>query len=346
MPGTTLKASPARRTVGTAVRRCGALRVLAGRDRLGRGGEGQQRVDALVGRRARVRAAPVRGHAQRAGRLAARRPRPRRPRPAGRPRSTGRRRSPRSAGRGRRARCATPRRTRAAARPRRSRSCASASARRTPRASTSPPFMSIVPEPRSCSPSRVSGRCSSWATTVSRWPSSSSRREPEPVRRMSRSGAWSGEEHSHALDRRLVGRQRRDERGGLVGAVDVAAGRRDRHERLELALGAGRDGGGVLSDPRIHGSRTLSRHGLWTPRRRSRPGLRPGGHGRELPALRAPRAAGRAALLSRRRDHGLHQAVLLLPRPRRRHERAGRGGRRHLRPGRRHPTRRSPPTTG
>ena len=104
MPGTTLNASPTCSTVGTAVRRCGALRVLAARHRLGRRGQREQRVDPLVGRRARVRAAPVRGHAQRAGRLAPRRPRPRgRRRPAGRPRSTGRRRSPRSAGRGRRA---------------------------------------------------------------------------------------------------------------------------------------------------------------------------------------------------------------------------------------------------
>ena len=71
MPGTTLKASPAWSTVGTAVSRCGPVRILAARDRLGRRGQRQQRVDALVGRRARVRAAPVRGHAQRAGRLAA-----------------------------------------------------------------------------------------------------------------------------------------------------------------------------------------------------------------------------------------------------------------------------------
>ena len=39
----------------------------------------------------------------------------------------------------------------------------------------------------------------------------------------------------HALDRRLVRRERRAQRGALVGAVDVAGGRRDRHQRLELA---------------------------------------------------------------------------------------------------------------
>src|SRR4051794_34746651 len=64
-----------------------------------------------------------------------------------------------------------------------------------PMARTSPPFMSTEPEPTSCSPTRVSGLWASWATTVSRWPSSSARREPVPRRRATRSGAWPGEEH-------------------------------------------------------------------------------------------------------------------------------------------------------
>src|SRR4051812_16037552 len=69
-----------------------------------------------------------------------------------------------------------------------------ASARRTPRASTSPPFMSTVPEPTRRSSSRRSGRWSSCPITVSTWPSRSTRFVPAPGRRISRSGAWSAEE--------------------------------------------------------------------------------------------------------------------------------------------------------
>src|SRR5829696_8645654 len=55
--------------------------------------------------------------------------------------------------------------------------------------------MSTLPEPTSFSPSRASGRWSACATTVSRCPSSRIRLLPVPVRRASRSGAWSGLEH-------------------------------------------------------------------------------------------------------------------------------------------------------
>src|SRR3954447_16963641 len=55
--------------------------------------------------------------------------------------------------------------------------------------------MSTLPEPTSLSPSRVSGRWSPCATTVSMWPSSRTFREPVPRRCATRSGAWSGEEH-------------------------------------------------------------------------------------------------------------------------------------------------------
>ena len=55
-----------------------------------------------------------------------------------------------------------------------------------------------------------------------------------------------------ALDLRLVRRERRRDRRGLVGAVDVAARRGDGDERLELARRAGRDGAGVLLDPVVH----------------------------------------------------------------------------------------------
>ncbi len=234
-----------------------------------------------------------------------------------------------------RRRRATPRRRPAAARPPRTRARARrARAERRARARRRPSCRSR-PSPGAARRRACSGRCSSWATTVSRWPTSSSRREPEP-RQARRAGRRRDRARSTAiaLDRRLVRRQRRDERGGLLRAVHVAAGRRDRDERLELALGAGRDGGGVLCDPRLHGFRTLSRNGLCTARGRSRPRLRPGGHGRDLPPLRPPRAARRAALLSRAtRPPVCTQAVLLLPRPLRRHERTRRGGRRHLPPG-------------
>src|SRR5215217_2053436 len=65
----------------------------------------------------------------------------------------------------------------------------------TPSDSTTPPFMSTAPEPTSLSPSRSSGRCAVWATTVSTWPSSRMRRAPVPASRATRSSAWSGEEH-------------------------------------------------------------------------------------------------------------------------------------------------------
>ena len=134
------------------------VRVVVAGDRLGGGGEREQRVAPAVGRRAGVRGAPVGGHADRARPPcgAPRRPRRRR-RCARRPRSTGTRPSRRSARRGRRPPCATPRRRPAAARPPRRPPGRSASARSAPSASTTPPFMSTVPEPTSRSPSRVSG---------------------------------------------------------------------------------------------------------------------------------------------------------------------------------------------
>ena len=55
--------------------------------------------------------------------------------------------------------------------------------------------MSTLPEPSSCSPTRSSGRCSAWATTVSTWPTSSALPAPVPCRRATRSSAWPGEEH-------------------------------------------------------------------------------------------------------------------------------------------------------
>ena len=114
--GTTLNASPARTTVGTAVSRSVAGGVGARGDQPGGLAEREQGVAALLRRGARVRRDPVRADAQRGrrlalgdhGLLAAGR--------AGRPRSRGRRRSRRSAPCGRSRRSATPRRRRRAGR--------------------------------------------------------------------------------------------------------------------------------------------------------------------------------------------------------------------------------------
>ena len=187
---------------GGQPRRAG--RVVAGGDGLGGGGEREQRVAAAVGRRAGVRAAAV---ARRRGSspppCAARR-RPRRRPSSRRPRSTGRRRSPRSARRGRSPPSATPRRRRAAARARRSSSGRLANARSAPIDRITPPFMSTVPEPTSCSPARVSGLCWACATTVSMWPTSSTRRAAGAVQARHEVLGVVGRGARHALDGRLV----------------------------------------------------------------------------------------------------------------------------------------------
>ena len=181
-PGTTLNASPERMhgRDGGQVRR--AVGVVARGDRLGGRGEREQRVAAAVGRRARVRGAPVAGDVDRARGLAAHDDALVAVRPARRPRSTGTASKPAkratwpnargapllvaheqqrdlgvalgALGEARAARRARARR-RPSCRPRRSR--------------------------RSCSPSRCSGLCSAWATTVSTWPSSRALRAPVPV---------------------------------------------------------------------------------------------------------------------------------------------------------------------
>ena len=76
------------------------------------------------------------------------------------------------------------------------RSGARASARRTPSASTTPPFMSTVPEPTMRSSARSAGRWSRWATTVSTWPRRSTLRPPVPRTRASKSGACPGDEQA------------------------------------------------------------------------------------------------------------------------------------------------------
>ena len=201
----------------------GAVRVVLGGDGLGGRGEREQRVAAAVGRRARVRGAALA------------RSRGSSPPPCG-----ARRRRPR-----RRLVCSPPSKHRQASQPAKrwtwssepvrhssshtSSSAASAyasgrraSARMTPMASTSPPFMSTAPEPTSLSPSRVSGRWSWWATTVSRCPSSSTLPRAGALEAGEQVGRVVGRGARDALDLGLVGQQRGAHGGALLGAVDVA----------------------------------------------------------------------------------------------------------------------------
>ena len=194
--------------------------------------------------------------------------------------------------------------------------------------------MSIAPEPCSRSPSRRSG----WWLVVgddgvevpeqedARAARASTREAQEQVGRVPRRRA------GHALDARLVGRQRRRDRGGLLRAAHVARRRRDADEGLELAREAGLDRGGVLGDPGVHGSRRVP----------AMAGPKVGDlapdfalEGTEGPFRLADHRGQRVVLLfyPGRPHHGLHEAVLLLPRPRRRHGGPRRGRRRDLRPG-------------
>ena len=120
---------------------------------------------------------------------------------------------------------------------------AAASARSAPRASTSPPFMSTVPEPTSCSPSRrerpvLGVRDDGVEVADAAGPAAC--RVPAGARRGP--SAWPGEEHGHALDRRpRRAASAAHTRRALLGAVHVAGRRGHGHERLELARRAARD---------------------------------------------------------------------------------------------------------
>ena len=127
-----------------------------------------------------------------------------------------------------------------------------ASARATPSASTTPPFMSTVPGPYSRSPSRRSGAWEECSMTVSRWPSSSIRPEPRPAIRATMSVGAPRRRARHPLDLGLRRQERRAQRDRLLRSLDVARGRGHRHQRLELARGAGGDLGGAVSDELIH----------------------------------------------------------------------------------------------
>ena len=154
---------------------------------------------------------------------------------ARRPRSTGTRPSRRSGRHGRSSPSATPRRRRAAAPSRRTRPAARrARASRRARARRRPSCRRC-PSRRACRRRACSGRWSPCAITVSRWPSSRTRREPVPRRRATQVVGVVGGGARDALDLGRVGQQRRADGGALLGAVDVARRRGDADQRLELA---------------------------------------------------------------------------------------------------------------
>ena len=204
----------------------GARRVVAGGDGPGRAGQRQQRVDALVGRRARVRRAP-------AWRRRARCPPP----CAGRRPRRGRRLAVWPASKHRHAskpakRCDVRERPDApllvADQQQRRLGRARRGARRAragrPRARTSPPFMSIEPEPSRRSPSRRSGWWSAWPIDRVEV---ADEQQPAGARPASgaaaRSGAWSGDEHG--------GRSTLESSGASAAATAAASSARARRPR-------------------------------------------------------------------------------------------------------------------
>ena len=73
-----------------------------------------------------------------------------------------------------------------------------------------------------------------------------------PVRRSSRSGAWPGEEQASRSVTASPRRERGADRRALLGAADVARGRGDADERLELALRPRGDLPRAVPDPVVH----------------------------------------------------------------------------------------------
>ena len=237
---------------------------------------------------------------------------------AGRPRSTGRRRSPRSA-----PTCAngavraTPRRRRAAAPPRRTRS--TRVGERAQDAEREHVAALHVDRARADQPVALARQRAVRACGDDRVDVAEQQQPPAPLplRRRIRSGACSGDEHGDALDRRLVGRQRRGDRERLLGARDVAA---DGDETPTSDRARARRARRCARPPRRStGRRSVAFHAMAGSHVGDpAPDFTLEGTGRPLHAVRAPRRDRRPALLSRRRDAGLHQAVLLLPRPGRR----------------------------
>ena len=200
-----------------------------------------------------------------------------------------------------RARPATPRRRRAAAPPRRrsararrARAGRRGRGRRRPSCRPCPSRPGGRPRARAAGGRRGRRRCRGGRAAGGAW-------RPCRVRRTSRSGAWSGDEHgTRSTSPRPAPAPRRPRR------PPRRRGRRRSATRPPTSASSSRAARAAMAaacscDPRIHGSRTLSRHGLRTSGRRRRPRLRARGHRRILPALRSPGQARRAALLPGRR---------------------------------------------
>ena len=251
--GTTLNASPLRTTVGTDVRCAGPSRIVQRRHRLRGAREREQRVRALLRRRARVRRAAVREHPQRARGLALDDDRllPVRRQLAALEAQAGvvarealgvdevarapllvadeQQRDLREGVRALRERAQHAEREDVAALhvdgPRRRRA-----GRRRARA----------------------GGARSWAWTVSTWPSRTTRPLPLPASVTMRSSAWSADEHGARSTRAPSGTRSSATSNAASATGDVARGRGDGDEALELggrARGDLRGGGRRSRDP-------------------------------------------------------------------------------------------------
>ena len=207
-----------------------------GGDRLGGRGEGEQRVAAVVGRRARVRGA-ARARSRWSVPAALRRTTtassPSR-RQLARPRSTGRRRSPRTVRHGRTGRSATPRRRRAAARPRRSlgragraRAGRRARARRRPSCRSSPSREPLALARRAAGGRRGRRRCRGGRAAAAALARAG--QADQQVGRMVGRGA------GRRARSRLVGRSAATTAAHSSAPWTSPLGERDGDERLELA---------------------------------------------------------------------------------------------------------------
>ena len=274
-----------------------------------------------------MRLAPVRAHAQRAGGLALTTTASWPSWSAGRPRSTGRRRSPRSAPRARTAPCATPRRRRAAARPARAPRCARERAQDPERQHDAALHVDRARAGQPLARPRAAAGESRAAMTVSTCPTSRSRRLPVPLQPQ-RPGRARARARSTGRARTRPPRAAapRPPRAPPRRRATSPDGRRDPDQRAQLALRSRGDAPGDLVNPCVDAT-SLSCHERHRDRR---PGTRLHARGHRRSPSRCPSTAAsrRAALLPRRRDPGLHQAVLLLPRHRPRGPR--RDGRRDL----------------
>ena len=120
------------------------------------------------------------------------------------------------------------------------------------------------------------------------------------------------------VDLRVVGRERGGDRDDLLGGRRVARRRGDRDERLEVAFGARGERAGVLLDPRVRHIRTLAAMAKGPQVGEPAPDF-------ELPGTTGPfklsdHRGARVVLLFYPGDNtpGVHEAVLLVPRPARR----------------------------